>query len=93
MRPVLHGDLVAAARVLRGASAGQRAARMRELLAAAELGERYRRRMGRPHPRFGGGSLMAAAGAWPMPPEPALDDSDYLVSLKCVIDALLARRP
>lgn len=92
MRPVLHGDLVAAARVLLGLPAEERPARMRQLLDAADLGDRYRRRFGRPHPRFGNGSLMAAASAWPMPIEPGLDSREYLDCLGCAIEALLARR-
>jgi hypothetical protein len=91
MRPVLHGDLVAAARVLLDLPVDQRPFRMQQLIDAADLGDRYRRRFGRPHPRFGNGSLMAAAAAWPMRTEPPLDSSDYLDCLGRVIEALLAR--
>jgi len=91
MRPVLHGDVVAAARALRAVPAAQRPRLVRRIIAAAEFADRYRRRVGRAHPDFGGGSLMAAAGAWPRRPEPLLDDPDYLGCLACVIEALLAR--
>lgn len=91
MRPVLHGDLVAAARVLLATPAGARSERLRQVLAAADLADRYRKRLGRAHPRFGTGSLMAAAGAWPRACEPFLADPDYLDCLIAVLVALRAR--
>lgn len=83
---------MAAARVLLAAVPGDRPTTMRRMLAAAEVADRYRRHMGRAHPRFGTGSLMAAAAAWPRRPEPLLDDPEYLACLACVIEALLRRR-
>ena len=61
---------------------------MRELVRAAELGERHRKRHGRPHALYGSGSLMSAAGRWPQLPEPFLDDPDYLHCLSVVIAEL-----
>ncbi|MCC6304093.1 MAG: hypothetical protein IT545_02730 [Rhodobacteraceae bacterium] len=92
MRPVLHGDVVAAARALRLAPLGARAALIGRLIAEADLADRWRRRTGRAHPRAGNGSLMAAAAAWPQAPEPFLSDADYLDCLRIVIEALIARR-
>lgn len=88
MCPLLHGDLVAAARALLCIAPSQRRAAMRELLRAAEIGARHRRRHGRPHARYGSGSLMSAAGRWPKAPEPFLDDPDYLNCLSVVIAEL-----
>ena len=88
MRPVLHGDLVAAARALLCLAPSRRQEAMRELLRAAELGDRHRKRHGRLHARYGSGSLMSAAGRWPQLPEPFLDDPDYLHCLSVVIAEL-----
>lgn len=89
MRCVLHGDLVAAARVLLALPPERRRAAMRLLLARARAADRYRLRHGRAHPRFGTGSLMAAASGWERLPEPALSDPDYLRCLIVVLSALL----
>lgn len=92
MRPVLIGDVIAAARVLAPLPRGQRAGALRALLARADLADRHRKRLGRAHPRWGNGSLMAAAHAEAPPPEPFLDDPAYLEALICVLWALRARR-
>ena len=88
LRPVLHGDLVAAAWALLCLALSRRQEAIRELLRAAELGECHRKRYGRPHALFGSGSLMSAAGRWPQVPEPFLDDPDYLHFLSVVIAEL-----
>ena len=58
MRRVLVGDLLALAAVLRQQPDPDLAAR---LLAEAHAAHRYFRRFGRPHPRWGNGSLMGRA--------------------------------
>lgn len=92
MRQILHGDLTAAARVLRTVAPAAREGLLLRMIAEAEVADRYRRRLGRVHPRFGDGSLMAAALRRRPRPEPFLSDSDYLCCLGQVIAALLARR-
>ncbi len=92
VRTVLHGDLVAVARALLPLPAAERAAAVDQLIGAADLADRYRKRTGRPHPLHGSGSLMAAAASWDQPAEPWLDDPDYLACLGAVIGALRARR-
>ena len=93
VRPVLHGDLVAAARMLLALAPPERPAAMGALLEAARTADRYRRATGRVHPVHGTGSLMAAAARRPLLPEPWLDDPDYLDCLATVIAALRGRRP
>lgn len=54
-------DLVAAARVLSGHPPAARAALADRLLAEAHAADQYRKRLGRPHPDWGNGSLMGRA--------------------------------
>lgn len=87
MRPLLHGDVSCAARALYAVEPGRRAALCRRMIGAAELADRYRERHGRLHPRWGNGSLMAAARRFPLVDEPGFDDAEYW---RCVVQALEA---
>lgn len=89
MRPVLHGDVVAAARALLCVPLGQRWRAARDLVAQADAADRYRRHFGRAHPDWGNGTLMAAALARTTAPERRLDDPEYG---ECLILALEAAR-
>lgn len=91
MRPVLMGDVTVAARALLGVRAGARAPLARRLIAEAQLADRHRAHTGRAHPLHGNGSLMAAATARHLPPEPPLADAAYLHCLIAVIEALALR--
>lgn len=92
MRPVLMGDVIAAARALRASSPDQRVALAHELVRAAHAADRCRRRTGRGVRGLGNGSLMAAALARPHVAEPRLGDADYLRCLIVVLQVLLERR-
>ncbi len=83
MRPVLHADMVAAARVLLALPAGNRREKMREMLEQAAVADLYRKRLKRGHPLWGNGCLMAVASRHKMLPEPFLDDLQYC---RCLID-------
>lgn len=91
MRRVLHGDVSAAGRALLAAPPADRAALLARMLRGADRAEAHRARTGRAHPVWGGGSLMAAAMAYPRAPEPFLDDPDYARCLAMVFEALAAR--
>jgi hypothetical protein len=91
MRPVLHGDVAVAGRVLLAAPPPARAALLARMLREADLADAWRQTTGRAHPVWGGGSLMAAAMARPRAPEPFLDDPDYAACLALVFEALVAR--
>lgn len=70
MRRVLLGDLTAAAAHLAALPPALRPGAMTRLLQEAHAAHRYMRRMGRPHPLWGDGSLMAralAAGSGAVP--------------------------
>ncbi|MBN7785262.1 hypothetical protein JYP51_10045 [Ponticoccus gilvus] len=91
MRPVLPGDVSAAARALLAVAPEGRAALAQRLLTEAAAADRYRRRFRRAHPDWGNGTLRAAALAHPVAAEPRLDDRDHLDCQFLVIEALLAR--
>lgn len=56
------------------------------------MADRFRKRLGRGHPVWGNGSLMAVATARPMLCEPFLDDPDYCHCLVVVFKTLITWR-
>ena len=89
MRPVLHGDVVAAARVLLTVAEDQRRGVMRDMLERASVADAYYKRFGRGHPIWGNGSLMAAAMVSDLAAEPFLDDPDYCNCWVVVFEGLI----
>ena len=92
MLPVLHGDVTAAARVLRGVPVTARAAVRSTLIRSATWASLYRQKHGRQHPCWGDGTLMAAALARDPAPEPGLGDADYCWCLALVLSTLARRQ-
>lgn len=91
MRPVTQTDLAAAARVLLALPPAARAAGLAALFARADLADRHRQATGRSHPRYGNGTLVAAALACPRA-EPATPGAhEFMACLAQVLEALLAR--
>lgn len=86
------GDVIAAARVLVAFEPTARHLVLARMIDQAEQADRYRKRLGRSHPKWGNGSLMAAASLWPQVPEPFLSDDDYLDCLQVVLVRLALRR-
>ncbi|KAJ56589.1 hypothetical protein ACMU_06500 [Actibacterium mucosum KCTC 23349] len=86
MRPVLHGDVVAVARLLRGLPAAARRTRMLQVIALADAADTHRKQTGRPHPLWGNGSLMGVVLRDVKGSEPPLDDTDYCRCLAMVFD-------
>lgn len=89
MRPVLHGDAVAAARALLPVSAPLRPELIKSLILRADLADSYRARSGRSHADWGDGSLESAASRGPMAAEPYLDELGYCKCLILVFEAIL----
>jgi hypothetical protein len=83
MRPVLHADVVAAARVLLALPVDRRRLKMRQMLEQAAAADLYRKRLKRGHPLWGNGCLMSVAARSEMLPEPFLDDVQYC---RCLVD-------
>lgn len=92
MRTILSQDIGAAARALMPVPPEKRRAMIRQLLQEADEADQYRRRSGRAHPSFGDGTLIAAALAHPVAPEPPCEDADFQACLVLVLTALLAEK-
>lgn len=92
MLPVLHGDLGCAARAVFAVPEDQRERFCRQLIAEAEAADQFFRQFGKIHPRWGNGSLMAAARAHPMVAEPTFDNTDYAECFGLVLKTLCAVR-
>lgn len=86
--PVRLGDLDAAARALRAAPRRRWAWLATRMLAEAGRGAAHLAMRGRPHPRYGDGSLMAAALRRHPETAPPLREARYRDALRSVLDAL-----
>jgi hypothetical protein len=91
MRAPLLGDVVAVARALRAVDQEYRRELLDLLFEEASAAERHGRETGMIHPRFGDGSLMAAALTRSCVREPGLDDGEYCQCLALVLTTLAAR--
>ncbi len=93
MRGLTHGDVVAAASLLRTTPRETWDATVDRLLDQAHAADVYRKRLGRLHPRWGNGSLMSMvlceSSVWP---ESRFSDSDYVEALAAVLLAFVHRR-
>jgi len=89
MRPVLHGDISAAARALLGAPPKDRNRLCEKMIAEAELADRYVGQTGKLHPLFGNGSLMTAARNRRLADEPNFDDIQYCQCFELVLRHLI----
>lgn len=89
MLPLTTGDALAAARALFPHAPSRRPWVFARLCAEAHRAAAARDRSGRMHPRWGDGSLMAAALRRDPPGEPPLNDPDFRACLILV----LARAP
>lgn len=92
MRPVLHADVVAAARALLCVADVERRGIMYQMLEQASVADAYYKRFGRGHSTLGNGSLMAVAMSRDMAAEPFLDDPDYCRCWVVVFEALITWR-
>lgn len=88
MQPVWLGDAAAAARVLRERPEASWPWVLARMLAEARRAFAHHRALGRPHPRYGDGSLMAAALRRNPEPAPRLEDARFRRALMAVLAAL-----
>lgn len=92
MRRMLHGDIVAAARVLLLAPEEERRCLCQRMIDEAEKAYAHFEKCGKPHPDWGTGSLMSAALQRPAAPEPSFDNVEYLTCLKTVFREITVNR-
>ncbi len=90
MRPVLHGDVSAAARALLAVPPAAREDLCARMIREAECAHVFMLRTGRPHPLWGNGSLMAAARRRVLRDEPGFDDVAYCHCFEMVLQAVVA---
>lgn len=83
-------DLAATAQLLARWPEADRPAQLDRLLSQTHAADCFSRRLGRPHPQWGNGSLLARALAEPTSPLP--EDHHYWASLSLVAAAIAARR-
>jgi hypothetical protein len=92
MRAVQLADVDAAALVLLSIEPDMRGPLAVQLCWNAAVADRFRKRLKRPHPKFGSGSLMSAAATFPQARRPLQGSIEYLECIRIVITAVLARR-
>lgn len=91
MRRCLIGDIWAAADCVAACPEPQREALARQLITQADAAHRYAKRMGRAHPAWGNGSLMARA-LLAREPRTAVPEVCFLTALALVAHLLAARK-
>jgi hypothetical protein len=89
MRPVLHSDVVTAARHLLTVPDFLREMVIRKLIFRADAADAFRRRSGICHRLWGDGTLEAVASQYRLAPEPFLNDQAYCTCMELVFAALL----
>ena len=89
MRPILHGDVSAAARALLAAPPEGREALCVRMLTEAELAHQHVSATGRLHPVYGNGSIMAVAHSRQLAAEPRFDDLQYCKCFETVLRILI----
>lgn len=92
MRPILHGDVTAAARVLLIAPREDRDRLCARMICEAELADKHVGQTGRLHPLFGNGSLMAAARNRQLAEEPSFDNLQFCQCFELVLRHLIERQ-
>lgn len=88
MRTVFYSDVSAAARVLLGTPPAFRAQVCIRMLREAEVADRFMRRLGKLHPKWGNGTLLATARRRHLNAEPSFDNPEYCDCFRHVLLAL-----
>jgi len=85
MRGVQMADIEIAARALILVAPADRKQRIAALIEQAHLADKFRKRLGKPHPELGSGTLMSAVLKWPIAPRPDVLTADFLDCLRTVL--------
>lgn len=92
MRPVLHGDVSCAARVLLKVPDNVRAGLCARMIEEAEAADVHFQSTGRSHAVWGNGSLMGAARKRVLADEPSFSSTEYCACFEMVLRALITRQ-
>lgn len=87
MRSVSYTDVAATVRVLLAVTPMARRQTLKQLLREAAFADKFVRRLGKLHPKWGNGTLLDAAKRRRMAPELSFDDPEYC---KCFSQVVLA---
>ncbi|AHD00846.1 hypothetical protein METH_09275 [Leisingera methylohalidivorans DSM 14336] len=90
MQPVLPGDVAAVARALLAAGDAERLRLCRRIFGGAAEAAAHTALFCRLHPRWGDGSLSAAARRFDLADEVCLEDPEYLRCTRLVLRELAA---
>ncbi|WP_437436814.1 DUF7742 family protein [Ruegeria arenilitoris] len=85
----MHGDVSAAARALLAAPPSERESICLQMFNEAQLAHEYTSDMGRLHPKYGNGSLMAVAYIRRLADEPSFNDLQYCECFEIVLRNLI----
>jgi len=92
MRRILYTDLSALARALMAAEVERREGLASHIITCAAYADKFTRRLRRPHPRWGDGTLGAAARSFGLAPVRGFDDLEYCTCFGLALAALGRRR-
>jgi len=92
MRSVYFSDLSAAARALLAVPPDRRESLCMQMLREADWADKYTKRLGKPHLRWGNGTLLAAARTRQLQSERSFSDVDYAACIKAVLWCLERHR-
>lgn len=92
MRTVLSQDILALAGVLMAQPASRRAALADLLIWRAHVAHKIARRLGRPHPDWGNGTLSGVTAGWPRRGDVFVGRGETLPAVLIVLEALMRRR-
>lgn len=88
MRTVSYSDLTVAARALLSVPPSERPKLCSRILCEADWADRYVRKLGRRHPAWGNGTVVAAANSRALAPERSVSDPEYRDCLMIVLQGL-----
>lgn len=88
MRPVLISDLTTAARALLRVPLAERRQLCEQIVLEADAADRFTRRLQKPHPEWGNGTLVSASSRRMLAAERACDDAEYCACLTMVLHAI-----
>jgi hypothetical protein len=90
-RVLIYTDLCTLARALLAVTPRRRPALARHILECADYAETYRRKLKRAHPRWGNGSVDAAARSFPLAPATGFGDLEFCACFGTALSACLAQ--